>query len=454
MKHGLRKVLDQLRQSLDPAGVTDAQLLKRFIAERDEAAFAALVRRHGQMILGVCRRILGNPHDSEDAFQATFLVLAQKARSVVNQQAIASWLCTVAYRSALAAKKRNVRRQRKEVAVENMPHPEVPVREPEDWLPFLDDELNRLPEKYRAAVILCDLDGVARRDAARQLGLSEGTLSSRLARGRRLLAQKLVRHGITLSGGALATALSSQTVAAVPPALVSSTAQAAGLLAAGRLAAISTSVTTLAKGALTAMFLSKLKTFATVLVVVVLGAGTIFYSAGSAQAPPGKGKPRSELEALRDENELLKINLRVTLEKIRALESEVTTLKGGKKGVEASVLEALEKLGVEEARSRTAAVREKARADAALADKAALIEKVRADAALADNAALAKKKDGIIQNLDRILQDLDRTLKELRKPAPGNREALQRASEILEHAAKKLRQQEGPRTEKDQQRKH
>jgi RNA polymerase sigma factor (sigma-70 family) len=330
MKNGLRKALDQLRSSLEPSGVSDAQLLKRFIAERDEAAFAALVRRHGPMVLGVCRRILHNSHDTDDAFQATFLVLVQKARSVLDRQAVGSWLYTVAFRSALEAKARNSRRHKREAQVKVMPHPEVAPAEPRDWQPVLDQELNRLPEKYRTPVILCDLEGRPRREIARQLNLAEGTLSSRLSRGRRMLAQKLTRHGITLSGGALAMSLS-QASAGMPPSLVGLTTKSALLVAAGQMTAVSTSISVIMKGATQAMFFAKLKaTLATVL-TLVLTAGTLVYCASGQTGTTAK--PQNELEALRYENELLKINLRVTLEKIRSLEGEVVALKGQAKAV-------------------------------------------------------------------------------------------------------------------------
>jgi RNA polymerase sigma factor (sigma-70 family) len=131
MKNGLRKALDQLRQSLTPDGISDGQLLRSFIAERDEAAFSALVRRHGPMVLGVCQRILRNSHDADDAFQATFLVLVQKASAVLNKQALASWLYTVAHRSALEVQIRNMRRQKRERQAAM--HLEVTPPEPMDW---------------------------------------------------------------------------------------------------------------------------------------------------------------------------------------------------------------------------------------------------------------------------------------------------------------------------------
>src|SRR5262249_25132927 len=150
-------------------------------ARREGAFFEVLVRRHGPMVLGVCQRILRNPHDAEDAFQATFLVLAQRAASVVPRQLVGNWLHGVAYRTALEARRRAARWLAREKQVNDIPHPKV--EEPETWqelLPFLDRELDRLPAKYRAPVVLCHLEGRTRKEAAGQLGLPVGTLSGRL----------------------------------------------------------------------------------------------------------------------------------------------------------------------------------------------------------------------------------------------------------------------------------
>jgi RNA polymerase sigma factor (sigma-70 family) len=327
----LRQSLEHLRRALAPPGdaTSDAQLLARFLIDREEGAFAALVRRHGPMVLGVCRRVLGHAQDAEDAFQATFLVLARKAASVRKRAAVGSWLYGVAYRTAREARDARARRRARERQMETMPHPEVQPAEPQDWRPVLDGELAGLPEKYRAAIVFCDLEGRSRREVARQLGLPEATLSSRLATGRRMLADRLSRRGVALSGGALAAALSQSTASAqVPAALVWSTAKAA----AGNLAAASPAAAVLVKGVLRAMFLAKLKVaIGAVLVVAVLGAGGLAYRAGGAQAAP-REKPRGELEELRKENELLRLNLRIVLEKCRAQESELLALKGKGRG--------------------------------------------------------------------------------------------------------------------------
>jgi RNA polymerase sigma factor (sigma-70 family) len=326
----LDKLVASLREVLRPPdgkGLTDAQLLERFLAARDETAFATLVQRHGPLVFGVCRRVLGNVHDCEDAFQATFLILAQKARSVKKRGAIGSWLYTVAYRAALEARAARGRRAEREKQVPAMPHAEVTAPEPQDWRPLLDRELNGLPEKYRTAVVLCDLGGLTRKEAARQLGLPEGTVSGRLTQARRLLAKRLARYGVALSGGALAAELSQGAATAhVPTALVWSTAKVAALAAAGQLAAVTTPAAVLSKGVITTMFLAKLKAVVvTAVVVATVGVSVLVVRAGGSGM--AQAAPPSELEELRKENELLKLNLRVTLEKIKAQEAELVALK-------------------------------------------------------------------------------------------------------------------------------
>jgi RNA polymerase sigma factor (sigma-70 family) len=174
----------------DGAGLTDGELLENFITRPDEGYFEALVRRHGPMVLGVCRRFLRNPHDAEDAFQAAFLVLAQRAASVVPRDLVGNWLYGVAYRTALAARRAAARRRAREKQVPDMPEPQVEMEE--TWLellPLLDRELNRLPAIYRAPVVLCHLEGRTRKEAAQQLGLPVGTVSGRLTTALRLLAK-------------------------------------------------------------------------------------------------------------------------------------------------------------------------------------------------------------------------------------------------------------------------
>jgi RNA polymerase sigma factor (sigma-70 family) len=330
MATGLKRVLEYIQHA--GGGQTDAQLLARFVATRDETAFAALVRRHGPMVLGVCRRVLGHFHDAEDAFQATFLVLARKAASVLRRDSVSCYLHGVAYHTALRAGSAIARRRKRERQVDNMPHPAVAPPEAQDWLPILDRELNRLPKKYRSAIVLCDLEGRTRKEAARLLNIAEGTLSSRLATGRQMLARRLARYGATFSGGALAMAQSQGAASArVPMTLTNSTVKAAALVAAGQMTAVSMPAVALMKGVMKVMLLKKLRLAAGALTVMVaLGAvGLGYYNGGSGAVQAATpNKSLSELEALREENELLKLNLQIVLEKVGAQESELRTLRG------------------------------------------------------------------------------------------------------------------------------
>jgi len=258
--------------------LSDEELLERFVAGEDEAAeaaFAALVNRHGAMVLGVCRRVLGNRHAAEDAFQATFLVLARKAPAIARREQLASWLHGVARRTALDARGRVARQQAREKRLGAI----LPVKPPDQTLTrelraILDEELGRLPERHRVAIVLCELEGLSRREAAGRLGVTEGTLSSRLARAKARLRDRLTRRGLALSTAVLASALTQDAQAVtVPPALVDSTIRVATLVAAGSSLAgvVSTSVVTLTEGVLKAMLLAKLK-----LVILGLAAVALF----------------------------------------------------------------------------------------------------------------------------------------------------------------------------------
>jgi RNA polymerase sigma factor (sigma-70 family) len=193
--------LEQLRVVLQPhASGSDAQLLEWFVEDETSSAFTELVRRHGPMVFGVCRRILRHHQEAEDAFQAVFLVLAQKARSIWPREQLPQWLYRVAYHTALKARERMRRRQAREACVP-LPEPAVMDRgaESAEWKAILDEELQHLPQKYRALVILCGLEGQPRRAVATLLGLPEGTVAGRWFRARQMLADRLSRRGITLS---------------------------------------------------------------------------------------------------------------------------------------------------------------------------------------------------------------------------------------------------------------
>lgn len=255
----------------DAEGQTDGQLLGKFLAHRDQAAFAALLRRHGPMVLGVCHRLLVNPSDAEDAFQATFLVLVRKAATVASRAVLEDWLHGVARRTALNARRLSMRRWEKERATARPEMQGEYVRN--DWLPLLDEELTRLPEKYRLPIVLCDLEGMTRRQAARHLGWPEGTVAGRLARARTMLAKRLSRRGLVMSGGTLATLLSQNAVSApVPTSVVSSTIHTATWVAAGQgvaAGAMPAKVAALMEAVLKSMLLAKLRAGAMLLALVV-----------------------------------------------------------------------------------------------------------------------------------------------------------------------------------------
>jgi len=273
----------------DAAAPTDGQLLSSFIDQKDEAAFAALVERHGRMVMGVCLRGAGHHHDAEDAFQATFLVLARKAASVRPRDGVANWLHGVALRTARNAKAMTEKRRGREAQM--LPLPESPAPQHDQWSdlqPILDRELNGLPEAYRLAILLCDIEGKSIKEATQQLGCPQGTLAGRLVRGRKLLAKRLTRRGVTLSGPVIAVLIASNDAsAAVPTFLMNRAVAAATLSVAGQATElVSAKVSALVKQALTAMLLTKLKSAAVIFMLTSLigvGGWQIFLHDAAAQ---------------------------------------------------------------------------------------------------------------------------------------------------------------------------
>ncbi|HEV3257148.1 MAG TPA: sigma-70 family RNA polymerase sigma factor [Gemmataceae bacterium] len=307
----MNQIMQQLRRMVlvaEGTELTDGQLLEAFLRHRDEAALAALVRRHAPLVWGVCRRLLPHYHDAEDAFQATFLVLVRKAASVMPREMVANWLYGVARQTALKARATAAKRKEREKQVTEMPEPaEAEQDRWHDLRPLLEQEMSRLPDRYRAVLVLCDLQGKTRKEAARCLDVPEGTVAGRLARARGMLAKRLLRRGVTLSGGMLAVAFAEQvTSAGVPPALLSSTLKAASHMAAGRAAAtgvISVRAAALAEGVVRAMTMSKAKlTLGAVLVVGALAAGLSAYAARpddpdqKKAAPPAQPAPAVQAE--------------------------------------------------------------------------------------------------------------------------------------------------------------
>jgi RNA polymerase sigma factor (sigma-70 family) len=244
--------------------LSDCDLLERFVGARDEAAFTVLIERHGPMVLGVCRRALPNLHDAEDACQATFLVLARKASSVRKKTSLSSWLHGVACRVAAKLKRDHARRTTRERGID-APAPRDPAAEV-SWREvqaILDEELERLPERSRAPLILCYLECMTRDEAAKQLGLSPTTLCGRLERARYLLRTCLSKRGLTLAAAISATAVGEGAAqAALAPSFVVSSTNAAMVLAAGQPlteAVVGTHVLALTQEVIKSMFLTKLK---------------------------------------------------------------------------------------------------------------------------------------------------------------------------------------------------
>ena len=286
--------IHRLFQSGTVGGLTDGQLLDRFATRRGlaaESAFEALVTRHGPMVLRVARGLLRDPHDVDDAFQATFLVLVKKAGSIGERELIGPWLYGVARRVALKARSVAARRSRREGGLDDDP----PATEADAaWLdlrPVLHEELDRLPEKYRRPVILCHLQGLTHAEAAQELAWPVGTVSVRLARARKLLRDRLTRRGLTVTATFWGAGLAAEAAsAAIPQLLIRTTTAAAIAQAAGRSLVASAGALALARSTLTMMFVARLKWMVIPLTLALSAAG----GRGGDQGACGQGPPRRE----------------------------------------------------------------------------------------------------------------------------------------------------------------
>jgi RNA polymerase sigma factor (sigma-70 family) len=294
------QLLPLLRCLRERTGESDRALLERFTQQRDAEAFAALVRRHGPMVLAVCRRLLRHSHDADDAFQAVFLLLVRKAASLRRPEQLGPWLHGVARRVALKARARGPRRREEPLAES----PAAPADDGPIWRdlrPVLDDAIRSLPAKYRAPVVLCYLEGMTHAEAARHLGCPPGTLATRLSRARDQLRTRLVRRGVTLSAAALGAALASRAEGATPPALMNGLLRA--LVAPS---AIPSHVTALTEGVCLAMLVEKLRFVVMALVAAAaLGALALGYRsrAGEPPAPPPSAPPPLAVSAVAAEKE-------------------------------------------------------------------------------------------------------------------------------------------------------
>jgi cytochrome c peroxidase len=290
-------VVQLIRRFQDERGrpLSDPVLLEQFCERGDEAAFATLLYRHGPMVLGVCRSVLHNEADAEDAFQATFLILARKAASIRKTASVGSWLHGVAHRTALKARARSATREKNEARA-----PARPVSQPDDlaWREvqqLLHEELTGLAERYRDPLVACYLEGRTQEEAAAQLGVAVSTLKERMERGRSLLRARLVRRGLGPAAILAAATWPAAASASVPETLASSTLQVAPLFAGGQMATTvaSANVAALMEGVLKSMLLTKLKLATLVLVGMALLAGGASLSmlASPASEPPTADRP-------------------------------------------------------------------------------------------------------------------------------------------------------------------
>jgi RNA polymerase sigma factor (sigma-70 family) len=328
-------VLQRVRGLVRPAdgGLTDAQLVSRWLASRDEAAFELLVWRHGPTVRGVCQRLLRSPQDVEDAFQATFLVFLRKAGGIGKREAVGSWLYKVAYRVALQARSRPAPERLLDGLDVLIPAP--PAADALAWRDVrlvLDEEVNRLPARYRSVFILRCLQGRTDEETARELGVPAGTVQSRLSRARARLRSRLTRRGVTLTAAAVGTGWAAEASAVVPASLVRVTVRAALSGAADQAAAgvVTAQAAALAKGALHAMWMTKVKmTAALVVSLALLGGGAFTYrtlAAGPGDEPSRVGKAddgkQDPLKDLKAENQRLKAMLDEAKAREQALQDE------------------------------------------------------------------------------------------------------------------------------------
>lgn len=294
--------LHTLTDAYEARELSDGELLERFHAQREDLAFALLLQRHGPMVWGVCQRVLRDSHRAEDAFQAAFFVLVQKARTIRTQESVGSWLYGVAYRVAVRARKSALTLREREQQLLN---PSSPISEDDSaWRELcagLDDELSRLPEKYRIPIVLCYFEGKTQEQAAQQLGCPRTSLSSRLIKARALLHERLVKRGHVLSLGMLTTLLMKETALAAPADLILTTGRAAAMCARHAVGAevFSPQVAALGKGVLATMTTTK-TTFAVALVLALaVGAGSAFVLArGSGAAQPDQTMNSKDSTAL------------------------------------------------------------------------------------------------------------------------------------------------------------
>ncbi len=336
----IHTVLRYVRQVVGPpegeAG-TDGQLLRRFVRDQDEAAFVALVQRHGPMVLGVCRRVLGHAQDAEDAFQATFLVLVRKAHAIADAERLSNWLHGVAVRTASKLKVQQARRRVHERRAGSSAVEQAPDGPGADLCPVLDEEIQHLPTKYRAPFLLCYLEGKTNREAAEVLGCPPGTVSSRLAWARQRLRTRLTRRGIVPGAGLAAVGLAENaagqaTAVVVSAELEARTVQLALAFAAGRVAAaggVSLRAVILTREVLRAMFWTSWKGLAVagLMAVSLIGAGVGVYASGMLAAGEPEGPPAAVPDKESAKPEALKQEVARLQAELQKLQGEIAQLR-------------------------------------------------------------------------------------------------------------------------------
>jgi RNA polymerase sigma factor (sigma-70 family) len=329
----MRRQMDNVRRFIcglagasSAAPEADVQLLEQFVASRDPAAFETLLQRHGPLVLSVCRRVLNDSELAEDAFQATFLVLVRRAASIARGERLGSWLYGVATRVALKARQTAARRSARQQELRDMPATAGNLDEAEcDLRPVLDEEIQQLPARYRVPVVLCYLQGINYREAARQIGCPLGTLSVRLARARELLRGRLGRRGLAVSSAVLAALIGRQTAtAALPPVLLRSTLQAASAYATGTTAgAVSAQAALLAESVAATMASQRVKPVVALVLALMLAASSAGLVAFWMADPKPEREPALEGPALAEAQ--VSDGLKLTL----TLDPAETTLPAG-----------------------------------------------------------------------------------------------------------------------------
>jgi RNA polymerase sigma factor (sigma-70 family) len=290
---GWARDLDLIRNAGAVGGLSDAELLGRFTSRRDgsgDVAFGAIVERHGGMVLGICRRVLRDRVEADDAFQATFLVLVQKARSVRVDDSLGPWLSGVARRVATKARAGAVRRQKREQGPTD--HVEAPrnlADDPDGLRPALFEELERLPEKYRSPLVLCHLEGKSHEEAARELRWPVGTVSGRLSRARELLRTRLSLRGLSPTASSVGLALSGARSTVPTRTLLETTTQLASRFLAGE--AVPQTIRHLAQGVLTTMLAQQIQLGALAVSAVALLTVGGTYVAGRSEGTQDPATP-------------------------------------------------------------------------------------------------------------------------------------------------------------------